>query len=92
MSSIEDTGTVRYTVKELLARMDGKLDHIVEQMHEKVDVVEFRKLLERVAILETDAASSKQLSTYKKWLLGVTVTVIGLLIAMVAILANAHYG
>lgn len=92
MSSIEDNGSVRYTVKELLGRMDSKLDAVLEQVRAKVDAQDFREAVERIAILETEAASGRQLATYKKWLLGVTITVFALVIAMVAILANAHYG
>ena len=53
MSVPEDTsGTVRFTVKELLARMDGKLDKIHDDLASKAESVEVAALEQRVEKLE----------------------------------------
>ena len=52
MSSAEENGVVRYTVKELLARMDGKLDQLNDKMDAKVERVEHEQLESRVNSLE----------------------------------------
>lgn len=65
-----DEQVIRFTVKELfldlkkdLERIDAKLDH-------KADQAEVVLIEKRVAILETDKASSAAVEAYKKWLMG----------------------
>lgn len=48
----EPNGTVSYTVKELLARQDGKLDTILLTLHAKADKTELAALEQRVLGLE----------------------------------------
>ena len=53
MSDSADNGTVRYTVKELLGRLDHKLDELNEKIEGRYALLEAR-----VATLETQVASS----------------------------------
>lgn len=52
MSGLEENGTVRFTVKELLARMDGKLDQISGDLTHKADEQDLTVLRQRVEKLE----------------------------------------
>jgi hypothetical protein len=47
-----DNGSIRFTVKELLARMDTKLDSIVTSLEEKADQGDYENLEKRVRSLE----------------------------------------
>jgi hypothetical protein len=51
MSTDDGNGTVSYTVKELLARQDGKLDSIILGLAQKADKTELDNLRGRVDVL-----------------------------------------
>ena len=53
-----DTGTVSYTVKELLARQDGKLDSIIMSLSGKAEKSEVDRISVRMDIVERTQASS----------------------------------
>jgi hypothetical protein len=52
-------GTVSYSVKELLARQDGKLDTIIMGLNAKAERTEVAALEQRVLGLERGQSSSK---------------------------------
>lgn len=52
---------VQFTVKELLARIDGKIDLITGLVHEKADKADLVRLLERITLLERAAAEKLEL-------------------------------
>lgn len=51
MSNVEEDG-VRYSVKELFARVDEKLDKALEKLDGKVERAEYNELEHRVGSLE----------------------------------------
>ena len=62
----EPNGTITFTVKELLARQDGKLDTIILTLHAKADKTDLAALEQRVLGLErTD--SKQEGSNYLFW-------------------------
>ena len=62
----EPNGTISYTVKELLARQDGKLDTIILSLNEKATTTALAALEQRVLGLErTD--SKQEGSNYLFW-------------------------
>ena len=73
-----DEQVVRFSVKELfldlkndLKRIEGKLEHLATQ-------ADLDALDERVTILETTSASNTAIASYRKWLIGLAIGVIGL--------------
>lgn len=62
----EPNGTVSYSVKELLARQDGKLDSILIALNTKAERNDLSELSGRVTVLErTD--SKQEGSNYLFW-------------------------
>ena len=76
----ESTTTVRYTVKELFARIDGKLDIIAEQLALNADHEQLVALEARVAVLEQASAESRGFDKAKAAILALSLAVLGLLI------------
>lgn len=83
MSNPEDSLTVRYSAKELFARIDNKLDHLLEVLPTKADVVELDQLTARVALLERKEAERQGSSLTLKAILGALILIIGALIPIV---------
>ena len=83
-----DTGG--FTVKEMVIRLDGKLDGILVSLNSKADRDEVRDLEKRVSSLEGTRTASVVLSTWQRWFFGaVCVGLVGAVIALVA-LATGH--
>ncbi len=51
--SVEPSGSVSYTIKELLANLDGKIDTIILTLSGKADVSDLVEVERRVAKLES---------------------------------------
>ena len=84
MSSPEpETTTVRYTAKELFARIDQKLDVIAAQLVAKADHDELLALEVRVALLEANQAEQKGFDRAKVAIVGLLLTIVGLLVPFV---------
>lgn len=77
-----DTSRISFTVKELLAKMDTKLDAIVARLDEKADAHDLEQLEARVGALERTAATEQELAAYRarhakdrrtdrRWLIGI---------------------
>lgn len=97
MSEPLDNGRITFTVKELLAKVDAKLDLIVAQLDSKAERHEFENLEQRVLRLEGSAATDAQLNEYRakqeqerkrdrRWLLGFGTTTV---LAVLGLLATA---
>jgi hypothetical protein len=84
---VEDTGNGRisYTVKELLAKLDAKMDLFAVGLEAKANIEEHRRLVDRVEKLEKASASESSVETYRtnaekqrksdrRWLIGLAVT------------------
>lgn len=84
MSSQEpETTTVRYTAKELFSRIDQKLDVIAAQLVAKADHDELLALEVRVAVLEQNASEQKGFDRAKIAIVGLLLTIVGLVIPLV---------
>ena len=66
MSEAADNGRITFTVKELLAKVDAKLDVIVSQLDSKAEGHELDRLAERVTVLEGSAATEASLAKERK--------------------------
>lgn len=77
--------TVTYTVKELLARLDAKIDGMIEMLATKAEQAELNSLSTRVANLETERAEILAISVYKRWLIGLSVSMVGVAVAVIAV-------
>jgi hypothetical protein len=84
VSTPEDSLTVRYSAKELFARIDSKLDHLLEVIPTKADVVALEELEHRVSMLETREAERKGSSLTLKAILGALILILGALVPIVA--------
>lgn len=60
-----DNGRITFTVKELLAKLDAKLDLIVAQLDSKAERHDLDSLEVRVLKLEGSAATEAQLREYR---------------------------
>lgn len=78
MSAPEETTTVRYTAKELFARIDQKLDVIANQLTAKTDHEQFVVLEARVVALENELAERKGFNKAKAAIVGLVFAVGGL--------------
>lgn len=87
MSVVEDDGLVRFTVKELLEKLDHKLDFIATQLSQKADQTDLLALEVRLSAVERASASEQTLAAYRddlaverkrdrRWYLGIIMTVI----------------
>lgn len=59
MSTPEDTGVVRYTIKELFGSIDRKLDALDVKLDTKADHAALIDLTQRVAVLENDRTAGR---------------------------------
>lgn len=66
MSEAADNGRITFTVKELLAKVDQKLDLIVAQLDSKAEAHELDTLEQRVTALEGSAATEASLAKERK--------------------------
>lgn len=83
MSSAEDTTTtVRYTAKELFARIDQKLDVIANQLTAKADHESLVALEVRVALLEAAANEQKGFDKAKAAIIALSLAVLALLVPL----------
>jgi hypothetical protein len=81
-----ENGRITYTVKELLGKLDAKLDYVIAQLADKADAHDLEDLQKRVTVLEGSAATETQLKAYRRWLLVFgTSTVLALLTVAVAV-------
>lgn len=83
MSTPEESLSVRYTAKELFARIDTKLDHLLEAMPTKADVVALDNLEARVSVLEKREAERDGFGAAQKAVIGLLLVIAGLLIPIV---------
>lgn len=92
-------GRISFTVKELLAKLDAKMDLFAAGLEAKANIEEHRRLTERVDRLEKQAesessieqyrkAAEKQRKTDRRWLVGLAVTTC---VAAVGIAANVVF-
>jgi hypothetical protein len=61
-----DNGRITFTVKELLGKLDAKLDLIVAQLADKADAHELEDLVKRVVTLEGSAATEEALERERR--------------------------
>jgi hypothetical protein len=78
-----ETTTVRYTAKELFSRIDQKLDVIAALLAAKADHDELVALEVRVAVLEATASEQKGFDRAKVAIVGLLLTIVGLLVPFV---------
>ena len=64
-----ENGKVTFTVKELLGKLDNKLDLVIAQLATKAEAHVVEELEKRVTALEGSAATETQLTSYRRWLL-----------------------
>lgn len=91
-------GRITFTVKELLAKLDSKLDFVIEQLATKADAHDLESLEVRVTVLEGSAATEASLVAERqkraderkhdrRWTLGFATTtllgVLGLIVALI---------
>lgn len=79
----EDTGTVRFTVKELFARIDAKLDTLASVLDAKADHAALEALALRVDVLEKDRDERAGASRAQWAIVGVLVAILGMLVPIV---------
>jgi hypothetical protein len=60
-----DNGSIRFTVKELLGEVNGKLDRISEKLDAKAEAHDVAALEARVSRLEGEAATESSLVAYR---------------------------
>lgn len=68
MATGEPNGQVSYSVKELLAKLDGKVDSVLIAVADKVGRSEFDLLRKDVDVLRLQASSSRSVGANAKWL------------------------
>jgi hypothetical protein len=95
-----ENGRITYTVKELLGKLDNKLDLIVAQLATKAEAHEVEDLQKRVTVLEAEAATESTLEEYRtqvedqrksdrRWALGFAVSTLLTVFALgIALLFN----
>lgn len=84
MSTHEESNfVVRYSPKELFARIDAKLDVIANTLTAKADHETVAALEVRVALLEAAAAEQKGFDKAKVAIVGLLLTIVGLTIPLV---------
>jgi hypothetical protein len=82
--------TTGFSVKEMIVRLDGKLDAVLASLNSKAERSELRDLEARVSSLEASRTASLALSSWQRWFVGaVCVGLVGAVIALVA-LATGH--
>lgn len=79
----EENFTVRYSPKELFARIDAKLDVIANTLTAKADHDDLVEIEKRVAVLEAAASEQRGFDKAKVAIVGLLLTIVGLLIPLV---------
>jgi len=83
VSTPEESTTVRYTAKELFARIDQKLDVIANQLTAKADHEQLVALEIRVAVLENAASEERGFNKAKAAIVALTLAVLALLVPLI---------
>jgi hypothetical protein len=83
VSTPEESTTVRYTAKELFARIDQKLDVIANQLTAKADHEQLVALEVRVALLENGAAESRGWDKARTAIVALVIAVLALLVPII---------
>jgi hypothetical protein len=65
-----------YTTKEMLIRLEGKLDALTSAVADKAPQNSVSQISERVATLEAQNAASIAVDRYKRWLFGFGVALV----------------
>lgn len=79
---------VSFTVKELLARQDGKLDTIILTLAAKAERGDLDRLSGRVEALERGAASQQGSSGYARWVVPVLISIVAISMALATLLTR----
>lgn len=85
-----DNGSVRYSVKELLGRIDKKLDDLSDLMATKASAEYVLQLEARVDLLERTSANAAAVRTFRNWLIGLSLTVGGLMLGAAGLLVSNY--
>ena len=94
---MSDDSHVTYSVKELLSqlredtmdgfrRLENRFDALAKSVSEKADAAHVQVIDERLKLVEEKIGSALAVDKYKKWLIGVTVGVIGLILTVAGII------
>ena len=90
----EDAGSVSYSVKELLAKQDGKLDTILLTLTSKADREEMAGVERRVTALEVQSVTQEKVNSALRTENASNFTrrekVIGSLLALMALLVQVY--
>lgn len=88
---------VTYSVKELLSqlredtmdgfrRLESRFDALAKSVSEKADAEHVKIIDERLKLVEEKIGNTLAVDKYKKWLIGVTVGVVGLILTVAGII------
>lgn len=88
---------VTYSVKELLSqlredtmdgfrRLENRFDALAKSVSEKADAAHVQLIDERLKLVEEKIGNTLAVDKYKKWLIGVTVGVVGLILTVAGII------
>ena len=83
MSLPEDNLTIRFTAKELFARIDQKLDVVVAEIGTKADVKDLHDLEIRVEVLEKSQTERRAVSGWVKAAVVLMIPIAGLAITAI---------
>lgn len=90
----DETGNVVYTVKELLAKLDGKVDTIILSLGSKAEKSDVEALAKRVVDLEGKVSLQSEVNKALRSESAANFTrrekIIGLLLALLAIAAQIY--
>ena len=89
MAEDESNGTIRYTVRELLSKIDTRLDEIIRELHRKADADVVRQNMVRIVALEKSADELAIVARYqtgknadmvnnRRWIVGLVMSTIAL--------------
>ena len=82
---------VSYTVKELIARLEGKIDAVLAALASKADRAELHALEQRVSETEMHLRTSRELSHYQRFIFGsVGVSALGAIATLVWLAVQSH--
>lgn len=81
-------GSVSFTTKELIAKLDGKLDTVILKLDAKADRDDMKHLEGRVTSLETQVAQAKGQSGYSRWVVPVTISIVSIGVTLATILVR----
>lgn len=76
-------GMVNYSVKELIARVEAKLDTVLLSMHDKVDRNDLQKLEGRVDSLEASRDRRTWSGSAWRWAVPVIIAALGVAVGIV---------